>query len=158
MVTGTRLDDPATELGRYAAELTDSRASIVTFSTIPAGLDLRMFAGAALAVVHVHPFTLDLAFVPDDDWSRLGPGLRIEDRWELRDAAGALVDGGHPGADGHGGRAAPQVTRLLTRVVVGTEVAAPAHFTLAFAGGHTLRVFAESGYEAFTIWPAPAPA
>jgi hypothetical protein len=112
---------------------------------VPTDLDLTPFHGAMLDRVDLGPFILHLRFAAE-----ASPVISIEGDWELRDAAGRVLDRQmEPAA-----RDAYRLHVLLGRTVASTEVDAPESFLLRFDSGHTLRVFDRSRqYESFAIQP-----
>jgi hypothetical protein len=76
--------------------------------------------------------------------------ISVEGDWELRDAAGQLLDRRmEPGE-----RDVLRLHVLVGRTVVATRVHPPEFFSLRFDSGHTLHVFDSSReYESFQIEP-----
>ncbi len=110
---------------------------------VPANLDLSFLHGADLIQVCLGQHQLQFHFHPVGS-------ISVEGGWELRDAAGLLIDGRHDGPD----RPPYQLHRLLGQRAAGSEVSAPGWFALRFAGGEVLRVFDDSKqYESFSIQP-----
>lgn len=110
---------------------------------VPADLDLAFLHGAELIQVCLGQYQVQFHFEP-------AGSISVEGGWELRDAAGAVIDGRHDGPD----RPPYQVHRLLGQRVAGSEVSAPDWFALRFAGGNVLRVFDDSEqHESFSIQP-----
>ena len=109
---------------------------------VPADLDLRPFVGKALAQVCLGAHEVQFRFDPEV--------IAIEGKWELYDAAGAIVDHALP----HEEREAFRAGRLVGIAVVDTEVCPPAWFALTFADGSALRVYDDSAeHESFSIQP-----
>ena len=110
---------------------------------VPPDLNLGFLHSAELQFVGLGLFQLQFRFHPEGY-------ISIEGRWELRDAAGALVDGRHDSRN----RPPYQLHRLLGRRVVGSKVSAPEWFSLQFEGGEVLRIFDDNPYyESFQIEP-----
>ena len=110
---------------------------------VPADLNIAFLHGSELIQVCLGQNQLQFHFHP-------AGSISVEGGWELRDAAGARIDGCHDGPD----RPPYQLHRLLGRRVVASEVSAPAWFALRFEGGGVLRVFDDSPqYESFQIEP-----
>ena len=111
---------------------------------VPVDLDLGFLHGAVLVQVCLGQYQVQFHFHPVGS-------ISVEGGWELRDAAGVVIDRRHDGPD----RPPFQLHRLLGRRVAGSEVSAPAWFALRFEGGEVLRVFDDSPqYESFQIAPS----
>lgn len=111
---------------------------------VPADLDLSFLSGAEPMIVSVGLYQISLQFHP------LGI-ISIEGEWELRDAAGQVIDRDFWGPD----REKPyQLHRLLGHRVVSAEIAAPESVALKFDHGFLLRVYDRSPqFESFSIQP-----
>ena len=73
--------------------------------------------------------------------------LLVEAHWELRDANGALIDQ----AQDHKTRRAYRLHEVIDVPVVDLQVTPPKSFTFSFEDGHTLTVYDDEQYEAFSI-------
>jgi len=110
---------------------------------VPKNLDLRRFVGATLIQIGVGEFQLQFHF-------HTGVSIGVEGGWELRNAAGEVVDQ----AMENRLRSEYRVHRILGRDVVGTEIDPPRSITLDFDDGHRLQVFDDDEhYESFSIQP-----
>jgi hypothetical protein len=111
---------------------------------VPANLDLRPFHGDYLTQVCIGPWDIQFKFGRGGDISVLG-------HWELRDAAGLLLE---QAVDGPAARECHRVHRLLMATVVGSSIDPPWSFALHFDNGLTLRIFDDSKqYESCSIHP-----
>ena len=112
---------------------------------VPADLDLTFLQGATLEQVCIGAYQFWFHFDP------VGT-IAVEGEWELRDAAGNLMD---RFIDQNVTDRGPfEIHRLLGRQVVATEVAAPTSIALRFDNGLELRIFDSSPqYESFSIQP-----
>jgi hypothetical protein len=111
---------------------------------VPENLDLRPFLGDHLA---------QLALGPNDLQLRFGAGgvISVEGRWELRDAAGTLLD---QAVEGPAVRECYRLHRLLMATVTGTRTDPPRSFTLVFDNGMTFTVYDDDdNYETCSIQP-----
>ena len=74
--------------------------------------------------------------------------INVEGRWELRDAAGALVDSDQEFTE----RDACRIHRIIDIPITRFSLNAPLSFTLFFESGHSLTVYDDSEqYESFAI-------
>ncbi|MDF2774299.1 MAG: hypothetical protein K0S86_3799 [Geminicoccaceae bacterium] len=112
---------------------------------VPADLDLSSFVGAILERIDLGQHILHFRFAMEP-----AGVISVEGDWELRTPDGHLLDQQmEPSL-----REAYRVHPLLGQSVTGYVVDAPTSFVLAFANGHTLRVFDRSReYESFSIQP-----
>ena len=112
---------------------------------VPHDLDLAPFRGAHLERIDLGPYIIHFRFAADP----ISPTLSVEGPWELRDAAGRLLDSQQePSA-----REAYRLHVLLMRAVTATEVQAPDSIVLRFDGGYVLTVSDQPQYESFSIQP-----
>jgi hypothetical protein len=115
---------------------------------VPPDLDLSRFLGATLVQICLGAHQVQFHFQGADAWGPKVPSISVEGGWELRDAAGSLVDEDQE----HLEREVYRLHRLLAGEVVGTEVDAPDSFALRFDGGEELRIFDDNAhYETFSI-------
>ena len=108
---------------------------------VPTDLPLHHFVGQELNQIAMGRFQVQLHFS--------GTGsIYIEGRWELRDAAGEMVDTVQEHAD----RESFRIHRILDLPVARFEVDAPRSFTLIFEPAYRLTVFDDSPqYESFSV-------
>jgi hypothetical protein len=110
---------------------------------VPKDLDLTRFQGATLVQVALGEHQVLFRFHPEGE-------IAVEGRWELRDAAGTLVDQARPNAE----RECYRLHRLLGRAVTSWAIDPPQSFTLHFSGGERLQVFDDSrDHESFSVQP-----
>jgi hypothetical protein len=110
---------------------------------VPADLDLSRFKDAVLIQLCIGEFQVQFHFHP------IGT-ISVEGKWELRDAAGSLIDGMKANAE----RDALYIHVLLGKSVAGFSLDAPRSFSLRFESGCVLTIFDESReYESFSIQP-----
>jgi hypothetical protein len=110
---------------------------------VPADLDLSRFKEAVLIQLCIGEFQVQFHFHP------IGT-ISVAGKWELRDAAGSLIDGMKPNAE----RDALYIHVLLGKSVDGFSLDAPRSFSLCFESGYVLTIFDDSGpYESFSIQP-----
>ena len=115
---------------------------------VPADLDLTGFHGTTLILIGVAEQTLHFTFQPETP-SPLYEVV-VEGGWDLRDAAGDIIDR----KQDHATRDVYRVHRVLGRTVVSSAVDGPKSFTLQFDSGHKLTVYDDSDrYESFSIQP-----
>ncbi len=108
---------------------------------VPTDLDLTYLHGASLIQVCLGEYQLQFHFSPRG-------AISVEGRWELRDAAGSIVDRLYDGTE----RPPYELHRLLGKKVVGSEVSAPVSCALRFEEGEVLRFFDDSKqFESFQI-------
>jgi hypothetical protein len=111
---------------------------------VPKELNLKRFHGATLSQICIGEFQQQFHF--------LDPELiiSVEGDWQIKDAAGAIIDRNME--NDH--RDAYRAHGLLGRILVAHEVNAPKSFTLRFDNGWLLVVFDNSPqYESFSIQP-----
>jgi hypothetical protein len=108
---------------------------------VPMDLDITYLHGASLIQVCLGEYQLQFHFHPKGS-------ISVEGRWELRDAAGGLLDRLYDGEK----RPPYQLHRLLGQKVIGTEVSAPDWCAIKFEEGEVLRFFDDSKqFESFQI-------
>ena len=111
---------------------------------VPADLDLSHYLNGTCIQIALGESQIQLHFQP-------AATIAIEGRWELRDAAGAIVDQSVP----NDSRDSSRLHLLLAQPVVDCNVNAPTSFTLTFSTGHTLEVFDDSTeYESCQLSPS----
>jgi hypothetical protein len=108
---------------------------------IPADLPLRSFVGLEINMVGLGRF--------QTQFHCAGAGsIFVEGRWELRDAAGSVIDC----QQDHDSRAAYRIHEILDVPIVRYEVDPPRSFTIVFENDLRLSVFDDSPqYESFSI-------
>ena len=110
---------------------------------VPADLDLSRFKDAVLIQLCIGEGQVQFRFHP------VGT-ISVEGKWELRDAAGSLIDGMKPNAE----RDALYIHVLLGKSVDGFSLDAPRSFSLRSESGYVLTIFDDSQeYESFSIQP-----
>ena len=108
---------------------------------VPADLPIQPFVGKELNQICLGRFQIWLNF------SRAGK-ISVEGGWELRDAAGNLVDS----AEQHDSRENYRIHRLIDVPVIHFSIDPPRSFTLFFDNGLALTVFDDSEqYESFSV-------
>ena len=111
---------------------------------VPADLDLSHYLNATCVQIAMGEFQIQLHFQPVAT-------IAIEGRWELREAAGDVVDQTVP----NDSRDSYRLHLLLAQQVVDCNVVAPTSFSLTFNSGHTLEVFDDSNqYESCHLSPS----
>jgi hypothetical protein len=74
--------------------------------------------------------------------------IHVEGRWELRDAAGVIVDSDQE----HAERDAYRIHLIIDVPIVRFALDAPRSFTLLFESGHSLTIYDDSEqYESFSV-------
>lgn len=112
---------------------------------VPGDLDLRLFVGTFLTQVCIGRYDLPFHF------AHMNASLAVWGGWELRDAAGRLLDGAVEDPDN---RECYRLHRLLGATVIGSRLDPPRSFTLSFDNGLSLTVFDDSEqHESFSIQP-----
>lgn len=108
---------------------------------VPADLPLEPFVGLEFNQIALGRYQTQLHCA--------GAGsIFVEGRWELRAAAGDLVDS----QVDHEKRDAYRLHTIIDVPIVGYEIDPPRSFTIVFKDGHRLSVFDENPqYEAFSI-------
>jgi hypothetical protein len=110
---------------------------------VPSELDLSRLKRAALVQLCIGQYQVDFNFSPETS-------ISVEGSWELRDAAGKLIDQIKRGTQAD----ALHAQVLLGQTVDGFSVDAPRSFCLRFNSGHLLTIFDDSvQYESFSIQP-----
>jgi len=118
---------------------------------VPDDLPVDMFVGAWLGQICIGPW--DLQFHFSSPAVREMKSISVEGRWELRDAAGEMIDC----ADRSKSNAEHPIFRLqvlLGHPVAAAQVDPPESFTVIFDDGNALTVYDDSKqYESFSIQP-----
>jgi len=108
---------------------------------VPEDLPLQPFVGQELNQICLGRFQLQL------HWASVG-SIFVEARWELRDAAGVVVDT----EQDHEARDAYRIHRIIDLKTTGFEIDPPRAFSLLFESGFRLTVFDETPqYESFSV-------
>jgi hypothetical protein len=108
---------------------------------VPADLPLARFVGCDLNPIVLGTFQIQFHFIPVGS-------ISVEGRWELRDAAGALVDEAKDPAT----RDCYRIHCVLDVPVTRYEIDPPRSFTLHLESGHRLTVFDDTPqYESFSV-------
>jgi hypothetical protein len=118
---------------------------------VPSDLDFSVFIGQVVVQVAIGPHDVQVRIHPD-------LVISIWGKWELRDAAGNLIEGS-PNASIVAPCTSVAIPTFLPRIVnqnfVRWHVSAPDWFELEFATGDRLRVFDDSPhYESCSIGPS----
>jgi hypothetical protein len=112
---------------------------------VPANLDLRQFLGDYLTQLCIGQYDLQFIFGK-------GSSISVQGQWELRDAAGTLLD--HDFVDQPAKRESYKAHFLLGATVTASQVNPPQSFTLFFDTGMMLTIFDDSKqHESFSIQP-----
>jgi hypothetical protein len=111
---------------------------------VPTNLDLRPFEGDHLTQVCLGAYDMQFRF-------GAGGVISVEGRWELRNAAGTILD---QAIKDPAQRDCYRIHLLLMATVAGSRIDPPRSFTLVFDNGMTLTVFDDSEqYETCSIYP-----
>ncbi len=111
---------------------------------VPEDLDLRPFVGDHLAQLAIGAWDLQLRF-------GAGGIIAVWGGWELRDAAGRLLD---QAVDDPALRECYRLHALLMASVIGTRIDPPRSFTLLFDNGMSFTVYDDDeNHETCSIQP-----